>query len=718
MKKMLLMSCLYLSCNLIFAQEEKPPVKEPAEKKSEQKQKPEPIKLDTEVISITRSSDSNRLTIPTAINVISSKEIDQHGSRSLPEALSETPGVMVQKTSYGQASPYIRGFTGFRNLLLIDGIRFNNSVFRDGPNQYWGTVDSYSIGRLEVMRGAGSLLYGSDAIGGVVNGVTKDFEFKEGRKWGASQAFRYASAENSWVSRTEVGFKAGEAFTMSGGFSYKDYDDLRGGKDTGKQEKTGYDEIDSDFKAKYKFKDDSTLTAYHQNTNQNDVWRTHNTIYGISFAGTTIGDEKQRVLFQDRNLTYLQYAKENIDSFVDSFKVGLSYQYQKERQYRVKKDNSADNQGFTDKNIGFFGQAESKTVIGNLSYGIDFYQEKVDSFLDKFKVDGSFDSSDIQGPVGDDSTYQTAEFFLQDQITIQEVFTIIPGVRYTNVKVDVDKYKDPITKAQASLSESYDSFIGSLKLQFIPKTTNFYNYYMGVNQSFRSPNLSDLTRLDTAKSGELEIASPGLDPEKYLTFEIGVKTKWEKVESELSFYHTIIDDMIIRTPTGDLSGTNKIVTKKNSGAGFVHGFDLSLSYQFCKSFKTFGFLSWQNGELESYPNSTTVKEKEPLSKMLPFSGLIGIRWQPTDAKYWVEGIMKASDNQDKLTASDKSDTQRIPPGGTPGYVTFAIRGGWDVNSMFSVNAAIENIGNIDYRIHGSGVNEPGLNFILSGKVSF
>ena len=719
MLKYLLM-LLTLSFGGLLAQEEE---KEESKKgtkeiKAPEKKKTEPSTLPTEVISITRTSESNRLTTPASISVITNKELEERGTRTLPDSLGEAPGIMVQKTSYGQASPFIRGFTGFRNLLLIDGVRFNNSVFREGPNQYWSTVDSNSIGKLEIMRGAGSLLYGSDAIGGVVNAVTKEYNFKENRNWGASELVRYSSAERSWISRTEAGYKIGDSFTLSGGFSYKDYGDLKGGSDVGVQEKTGYEEINSDVKAKYKFKDSSTLTAYHQNTNQNDVWRTHSTIYGISFDGTTIGDEKERILFQDRSLTYLQYSKENIGSFVDAFKVGLSYQYQKERQWRIKKDDTGDNQGFTDKNIGFFGQAESKTVIGQLSYGIDFYQEKVDSFLDKYKADGSFNSSDIQGPVGDDSTYRTAEVYLQDNISIGTSFNILLGARYTNVDVSIDKYKDPVTKLQASLSESYDALIGSLKLQYIPETENFYNFYAGVNQSFRSPNLSDLTRLDIARSGELEIASPGLDPEKYITFEIGAKAKWEKVEGEISIFHTIIDNMIIRAPTGEVDGTNAIVIKKNSGEGYVQGIEVNMSYQFLRSFRTFGFLAWQDGELEVYPDSTTVKKTEPMSRLLPMTGLIGLRWQPEAAKYWVEGIVKASDNQDDLSTADKNDKQRIPPGGTAGYVTFGIRGGYEINSYFSINGAIENIGNIDYRIHGSGVNEPGLNLIISAKVSF
>ena len=85
--------------------------------------------------------------------------------RTIPDAMREIPGVMVQKTGHGQGSPYIRGFTGLRTLFLIDGIRLNNSTFRDGPNQYWNTVDAFAVQRLELVKGPSSVLYGSDAIG-------------------------------------------------------------------------------------------------------------------------------------------------------------------------------------------------------------------------------------------------------------------------------------------------------------------------------------------------------------------------------------------------------------------------------------------------------------------------------------------------------------------------------------------------------------------------
>ncbi|MCX6853899.1 MAG: Plug domain-containing protein [Verrucomicrobia bacterium] len=129
-------------------------------------------KLPEMVITATRGQ-TDLLKVPSVVRTLTAEQLQERQVRTLPEALREIPGVNVQKTSNGQGSPFIRGFTGFRNLALIDGIRFNNSTFREGPNQYWNTIDSYAIDRIELVPGQGSVLYGSDAIGGTLNMFTK-----------------------------------------------------------------------------------------------------------------------------------------------------------------------------------------------------------------------------------------------------------------------------------------------------------------------------------------------------------------------------------------------------------------------------------------------------------------------------------------------------------------------------------------------------------------
>ncbi|MFM2143657.1 MAG: hypothetical protein RLZZ476_2201, partial [Verrucomicrobiota bacterium] len=128
------------------------------------------------VVTATRSSQKTAQ-VPSAVKKLDKKQVEERLPRTFPEALRETPGVAIQKTANGQGSPFIRGFTGFRTLMMVDGIRYNNSTFRDGPNQYWALIDPLSLESVELLPSEGSVLYGSDAIGGTVNALSKGSGF-------------------------------------------------------------------------------------------------------------------------------------------------------------------------------------------------------------------------------------------------------------------------------------------------------------------------------------------------------------------------------------------------------------------------------------------------------------------------------------------------------------------------------------------------------------
>jgi hemoglobin/transferrin/lactoferrin receptor protein len=146
--------------------------------------------------------------------------------RTVTDGMVDLPSVMVQKTAYGQASPFIRGFTGYRTVMLVDGIRLNNSTFRSGPNQYWATVDPFTVERIELVRGAGSVLYGSDAVGGVANAVARRrSSFEEGTHVGYRSLVRYAGAEDSWTVRGEAEGNVDDLGFLFGG-TYRTYDDF------------------------------------------------------------------------------------------------------------------------------------------------------------------------------------------------------------------------------------------------------------------------------------------------------------------------------------------------------------------------------------------------------------------------------------------------------------------------------------------------------------
>ncbi len=644
----------------------------------------------------------------------------QEATRTAPDALKGVPSVMVQKTSYGQGSPFLRGFTGFRTVCLVDGIRLNNSVFRDGPNQYWNTVDPLSIRNYELVMGPGSVLYGSDAIGGVLNALTLEPPAYDGQAaYEPRLYYRGATAERSNTGRAQFGARVNEQLGFIGGVSLKDFGDLEGGRDVGRQKHTGYDEQDYDGRADWYPSENWRATVGYQNVNQNDVWRTHKTIYGIDWDGLTVGDEKVHTYDQHRDLTYVRLAGKELQGFADDVSVTLSRQVQREDLYRVKKDDKGERQGFDVDTLGATLQLGSSGKLGDWVYGVDYYYDDVSSYADKYKADGSFDKSEIQGPVADDASYSLTGVFAEDTLhCFGGLFDATPGVRYTHAQVDANKVKDPITGDAMSIDDEWDNVCGSLRL-LVPLTQDRQHaVFASVAQGFRAPNLSDLTRLDTARSSEIETPSPDLDPEEYVACEVGVKSRFQNLVSQASAYYTDIDGMIVRTPTGRTIDENTEVTKKNSGKGYVQGVELSETWHITREWSVWASGSLMDGRVDTYPTSDAQKERDTISRLMPPTAQLGVRWQAEPGSYWAELVSDMAAKADKLSADDQRDTQRIPPGGTPGYAVLAARVGTRIAKRLDLAFSVENIFDKDYRIHGSGCNEAGRNFILTANATF
>lgn len=186
------------------------------------------IGIPTTVVKATRETEE-WIEKPYSITVVGADDLSRRFARTTPQALLGVPGTSVQETGPGQGSPYLRGFTGYQTLMRIDGIRLNNSVFRSGPNQYWGTVDAYSIDRLEVVRGPSSVLFGSDAIGGTVNVVTRrPYGWGEGFQHSESLYYRFTSADQADVIRGEISTTWDDTTGVLIGADGKWFDDVSG----------------------------------------------------------------------------------------------------------------------------------------------------------------------------------------------------------------------------------------------------------------------------------------------------------------------------------------------------------------------------------------------------------------------------------------------------------------------------------------------------------
>ena len=642
----------------------------------------------------------------------------EQAARSVPEALKYQTGTMVQKTAHGQGSPYIRGFTGFRNLFLIDGIRLNNSVFRDGPNQYWNTVDALGLDRIEFVKGPSSVLYGSDAVGGTLNVFTRGVSgIRPDSQWDRCLYYRYSTAERSHVARVESIALLTDDLGLTVGYSRKDFGDVQGDRDVGLQEKTGYDEQDWDAKLEYTLTDGASLVLAHQGVDIDDAWRTHKTIYGIDWEGLSVGDEYRRVLDQDRQLTYLQYHHRKLDGFCSELHAGLSHQVQEEERERLRSRGRRDVQGFDVNTLGAFVQLTSPTRVGQFIYGAEYYHDDVESFNKTYNRDGSLKSSAIQGPVADDATYDLFGLYVQDNVGLTDRLSAILGCRYEYAAAAADSVEDPDTGERINLSDHWDAVAGSGRLLCHLDQKRAWNLFAGVSQGFRAPNLSDLTRLDSARTDEIETPAPDLEPEEFVCYEIGLKANTPRVTGQLAYFYTDIEDMIVRTPTGRMIDGEYEITKQNVGDGYLQGIEAELRCLMPGNLTAFGSFTWIDGEVETYPTSDPVIVTEPIDRLMPPTGRLGLRWDAVDG-IWVEAVCTMAAEADKLSTRDESDTSRIPPGGTPGYTVCDVRAGWQATDDLTVSVAVENVTDEDYRIHGSGVNEPGRNLVLAGDWTF
>lgn len=673
-----------------------------------------------EVVVTASRHDEAGLDTPYSVSILDGDEARRGpDGRSLPNTLTREPSVLLQKTGPGQSSPFIRGFTGFRTLWLVDGIRLNNSVWRDGPNQYGGTVDLFSIDRLELVRGPGSVLWGSDAIGGTINALTAPADASDG--WHGSYETRYSTGERSFFNRLE--FAGGEEgkYALKGGVTDKNFGTINAGQGSGDLHGTSYDEQDYDLRLDVPLNDRIELTFGAQSVRQFDVPRTHKTVDSVTFHGTKPGTELFRKLDQSRDMAYTRLSWDGaLDSFYDEAELTLSWQRQQEEQKRLRSGGKFDVRGFDVLTTGVQMEMLSDTELGLFTYGFDYYHDDVDSYRRDF-VGGAFTGEQIQGPVADDAEYDLFGAYVQDEIVHGDYETTL-GVRWTHASAKADKVDNPNIKGSSpstpgnvlKLNEGWSDVVSSVRT--LKRLSDETSVYAGLSQGFRAPNLSDLTA-DLDDSGS-EQPTPGLEPEHYLSIEVGAKTQREDWNGDAALFYTWIDDMIVKSPTGELLDGSPVVQKDNVGDGFVWGVELRGEKELSDEWSAFAVASYIDGKVDQFKLPSGEKVKEPLDRLMPLTAVTGITYEPEGEDWWFQADVLMADKADKLSLRDETDLERIPPGGTPGYAVFGIRSGMQLDDSATVGLALENIFDKDYRIHGSGQNEPGRSLVFSYRVRF
>lgn len=650
--------------------------------------------------------------VPSAVTVQDGASIRQRRmSRSLADALLHLPGVLVQKTAPLQSSPFVRGFTGYRNLLLIDGIRLNNAAFRPGPNQYWSTIDTYTIDQLELVRGPMSVLYGSDAVGGTVNVIpNRRKTFAPGTWTDGLVSLRGASGENALFARLQFEGNSG-GIGWLGGVTGKRYGDVISGggllPETG-----GIQELDGDIRFDASLSKRWSLVVAAQHVGQDDAPRVHKTIYAVPFEGTTVGSELRREYDQQRDLVYARAVYDGGRRAFESASIGVSWHRHEEERDRLRTGDRQDLSGFELHQLGIQGQATSCTPIGRLTYGFDWYHDEADTWK-RETVGGALDAVRIQGPFGDDSSYDLGGLFVQDELTFGR-FDLVLGGRFTYARASADRVEDPVTGQVISVDGDWTNVVGSMRGLY--RINPAWNVYVGVGQSFRAPTLYDLTSFDV--TGFVETPSPDLDAEDFVSFETGVKTRHDDVSGSLAGWYTILADTIVRSPTGTLIDGTPEVRADNIGDGWVWGLEADVAWRFARRWTVFGTASTMDGEADELDPDSGALVRSPLSRQSPFTTFLGLRWEPPGGCLWAQAEWGYAAREDRLSLRDQTDTSRIPPGGTPAWSVVNVRGGVRLGEGARLGISLENVLDEDYRTHGSGQNEPGFNLVMMLEVVF
>lgn len=684
--------------------------------------------LDPLVLTATRSYDT-LAGVPHTVSIVGSGFISDSTRRTLPEALQFTPGVMVQKTTHGHGSPFIRGFTGRQNLLLVDGVRINNSLFRGGPIQYWNTVDTLSLDRLELVRSQGSVMYGSDAVGGTLNAFTNSSGFEsqpEGEFFTHGSAYyQYRSnGEGSHIGRVESSIGIGGSWGLVAGISLKDFGDIEDSA-VGLMRNTGYPERDFDIRLDAALGPDTTLTFLHQQVDQDDVWRWHSTVFnpGWQHSGhlTARGRFNSRIYDQERGLTYLRVAGEipHDGSWLDRWSTTISHQKSSDSEAQDRYPSPTDPARPTDRRYqtadvetwGLDLEFESELGPGALVYGIDYYHDEVDAAGYRDRGMGlAFDPS--FRPVADDSSYDLFGAWAQYQWKPAEGTRVDFGGRYTWAEADLGRYWDSASSSDMSASRHWDEAVFSLRA--IQDINTCWSLYGGASQAFRAPNLNDLSGNLTTRSGTPNSGSINVEPEEFITYELGARRFTDDAYLNIAAYYTDISDIITRVP----DGTGGTVTT-NGQDGYVYGVELEGEWRFHPQWTLSGFVSWQDGKTKvpTIVGGPPVIGDE-LSRIMPLTGSIALRWTHPGDTFWIEGRILSAATADELSTNDLGDTQRIPTGGTPSYTVAMLHAGWQATDNIELTLGLENVTDDDYRTHGSGQNNPGFNAILGAKVSW
>ncbi len=660
---------------------------------------PTAVLLNNSVTVTAQRTEQLAFDVSQSVTSLNMAELQKKTPRSTPEALMNESGIWVQKTNHGGGSPIIRGLVGNQVLLLVDGIRLNNATYRYGPNQYLSTIDPGMVDRIDAIRGNGSVLYGSDALGGVVQVLSKTPVFShDGLKISGDVTGQWMSAgmEKSVRAETEI---SNSKIAFIGGFSARNFGDILAGGSLGVLVPTGYNEKSGDAKLLIRTGSSGIITAAFQQLTQRDVPRYDQVVQG--------GFSLYNFEPQTRQLSYVRWETFSKNPWFQSFRITGSFNRSIEGIHS-QKNNSSDYKTQRDEvnTTGLVAEIISNPLPAwNIQSGIEYYFDKVNSKASTVNLNSNTETI-LRGSYADGSTASNLALFTNHQYDLNK-FQFSAGARFNGVTVSVQDN----TFGDQKITP--DAIVGNLGVTM--RLQNSIRAFVTANTGFRAPNVDDMSKFGAVESGVFEIPSEGLSPEKSRSVEVGLKFNRKKFSGTIAMYQTSLSDLIDRVPSTYLGEPTyegrTVYQKQNVGEARLRGFEAEADVQLMKSLSAFGNITYTYGE--------NITKQEPMRRIPPLFGRVGLRYQHTSG-LWFKAEWAAAGVQDRLAAGDKSDVRiavRLEDGVMPSWNILNLYAGYTWKYI-SVNVTGQNLFDQAYRVYASGIDGYGRSMGASLKIRF
>jgi hemoglobin/transferrin/lactoferrin receptor protein len=705
------------------------------------------LQLQEVVVSASKFRELKRR-VPYQIEKIDASAIAFRNTQTSADVLTQSGQVFVQKSQAGGGSPVLRGFETNRILLVVDGVRMNNAIFRAGHLQNVLRVDQNMLEGVEILYGPSSVVYGSDALGGVIHFKSKmpTLSATPSTRFATTLLTRYASANNEFTNHMAVDIGK-EKFGSLTSFTASDFGDVRqggrrraayphfgkrpdyvvqeNGQDVIKvnpnpnvQKGTGYKQYDFLQKFLYKPSDRIEHVLNIQYSNSSDVPR-YDRLTQIRNGKLRYGDWYYGP--EKRFLTSYQLRVLGTKLY-DELVVTAAYQaIQESRNSRSLGSNSLKSQ--VEKVDVYSLNVDAQKLLGahTLRYGLEYAHNDVASRATFTNItNGSQTPADTRYPDGA-NTMDWLAAYITDQWELTEAVILNAGARLSQVNlsskfVSKEFFPFPFDKAE----QANTALTGNLGLVWVPIGSSKLSLLGSTG--FRAPNVDDIGKVFDSQPGLVVVPNPDLKPEYASNVEFSVE-QWmgKAIKFHGTVYRSQLRDAIVLSPYS-FNGQNTLVydgqlsqvtANQNRQKAYVQGVSLEANVYWASQWRLQGTYSATKGRVIE-----DTGEETPLDHIPPAYGKVSLQWQPKKWQVEVFSLYNGWKRMADYRLNAEDNEAFATPEGTPAWYTLNVRTAYGITPYLSIQAAVENIRDTNYRGFASGVSAPGRNFILALRGQF